>query len=308
VSATPLITADGLRIDVGGAPAIEKATFELASDCAVVAGDGYALLAAIAGQAEIRAGTLLVLGRPPDGARAREDIGLVPLDPPFPAGCTVGEYLRWSARLCSGRTVDARRRAEDVLRDLDIRYMQGAKIADLSLHERRAISIAHAVVAEPQLLVASAPLSGLWGEPATYVAQVLRAATRGRRWIVSVASLHAGSPEHALAALADELLVFSSGRLVHRGKAQSQAGSVGYTVTVRGRIEQLRAALQARGVDLSGGPVRYWVDLPEHTSPSDLLAISIDVGAPIVELCPRASYVATEAGVTPLEGPRRSWA
>jgi ABC-2 type transport system ATP-binding protein len=299
VSTTLLVQAENLRIDMGGTPAIEKATFDLSGDGAVVAGDGYALLAAIAGQAEIRAGTLLVLGQPPGGARSRRDIGLAPLDPPFPPASTVADYLRYSAELCMARNADARRRAADVLGDLDIRYLHGAKIADLSLHERRAIVIAHAVVAQPDLVVASAPLSGLSGEPAAYVTQVLRAATRGRRWIVSVASLHAGSPEHALAAQAHELLVFSSGRLVHKGTAAAQNATVGYTVTVRGRITELSAALRERGVDLSGGPVRFWVDLPESMSPSDVLAISLEVGASIVELCPRVRFAAPEAGVTP---------
>jgi ABC-2 type transport system ATP-binding protein len=296
VSATPLVTADGLRIDVGGAPAIEKATFELAGDSAVVTGDGYALLAAIAGQAEIRSGTLLVLGQPPGGARSRGDIGLAPFDPPFPPAWTVSDYLRWSTRLCITRTLDARRRAEEVLRDLDIRYLHRAKIADLSLHERRAIVIAHSIVAKPDLVVASSPLSGLWGEPAAYVTQVLRAATQGRRWIVSVASLHAGSPEHALASQADELLVFSSGRLVHKGKPQTDNVAAGYTVTVRGRVAELRAALRERGVELSGGPVRFWIDLPKDTSPSDILTISLEVGAPIAELCPRVHFAAANGG------------
>jgi ABC-2 type transport system ATP-binding protein len=299
VSTTLLVQADNLRIDMGGAPAIEKATFDLSGDSAVVAGDGYALLAAIAGQAEILTGTLLVLGQPPGGARSRRDIGLAPLDPPFPPAMTVADYLRSSAELCMTRNADARRRATDALKDLDIRYLHGAKVADLSLHERRAIVIAHAIVAQPDLVVASAPLSGLSGEPAAYVTQVLRAATRGRRWIVSVATLHTGSPEHALAARAHDLLVFSSGRLVHTAASPAQNAAVGYTVTVRGRIAELKAALRQRGIDLSGGPVRFWIDLPESTSPSDVLAISLEVGAPIVELCPRVRFAAPEAGVTP---------
>jgi len=289
MSTVSLITAEDLRVDVAGAPAIEKATFDLSGDSAVVAGDGYALLAAVAGQADVRAGTLRVLGQPPAGVRARGDVGLAPLDPPIPPTWTGGDYLAWSARLHAGYAGDARRCALGLLRDLDIRYLEGAKIAGLALHERRALVLAHAVVGKPDLVVASAPLSGLWEEPAKYVAQVLQAATRGRRWIASVASLHAGSPEHALAARADEVLVFSSGRLVHRGNlSQLEAGSVGYTVTVRGRVAELRAALLERGIELSGGPVRFWVDLPRRVSPSDLLAISLEAGAPIVELCPRA--------------------
>jgi len=66
-----------------------------------------------------------------------------------------------------------------------------------------------------------------------------------------------------------------------------ESGAVGYTVTVRSRVDELRAALRARGVDLAGGPDRFFVELPREMKAQDLLTLSLDVGAPIVELVPR---------------------
>src|SRR5207237_1272752 len=140
----PLLAARDLRVDVDGAVAVEGVTFETRGASAAIAGDGSALLRAIAGNADVRSGTLAGLG------------------------------------------------------------------------------------------LAAGPLSGLAGEHIAYVAAVLASATAGRKWIVSLSNLYAGSEESALAARADELLVFASGRLVRQGKLQKiEDGTVGYTLMLR---------------------------------------------------------------------------
>jgi len=83
-------------------------------------------------------------------------------------------------------------------------------------------------------------------------------------------------------------LLFASGRLVRQGKLDRlESGAVGYTITVRSKVDELRAALRARGVDLAGGPQRFFLELPRDMKAQDLLAISLEIGAPIVELVPR---------------------
>ena len=122
-------------------------------------------------------------------------------------------------------------------------------------------------------------------------------AARNRRWIISVSNLHAGSPEHALAAIADDVLLFASGNLVRRGKLrQLEDGTVGYTLTLRDKIAQFGAALSARGITLSGGPQRFFVELPPSTKTHDLLALSVELGAPIVELVPRHFIIGNHDG------------
>jgi len=148
--------------------------------------------------------------------------------------------------------------------------------------------LAQAVIAKPAVLVASGPLSGLGGREAAYVASAWTAASRGRQWIVSLSNLYLGSAESALAQSADDLLLFASGRLVRQGKLDRlENGAVGYTITVRSKVDELKAALRDRGVDLAGGPQRFFVELPRAMKAQDLLALSVEVGAAIVELVPR---------------------
>jgi energy-coupling factor transporter ATP-binding protein EcfA2 len=161
-------------------------------------------------------------------------------------------------------------------------------LESLKIGERRAAVLAQAVVTRPRILVASSPLSGLTGGDIDYVAAAFTAATRERRWIASLSNLYAGSAEHRLAASADDLLVFASGKLARQGRLQGiEEGTVGYTLMLRARVAEFREALRARGVELSGGPQRFFVELPPRVRPGDLLALSAEIGAPIVELVPR---------------------
>jgi ABC-2 type transport system ATP-binding protein len=103
--------------------------------------------------------------------------------------------------------------------------------------------------------------------------------------------LHPASLEHALAATADEVFIFSSGALARAGKLSrllDQSGA--YSLVLRGRAAEFRAALEARGVALSGGPRRFFVELPAGMKTEDLLLLSTEVGAPIVELLPELPF------------------
>jgi len=286
----PLIVARDLRIDVDGAVALEATSFETRGGSVAIVGDGYGLLRAIAGNSPIRSGSLTVIGL--DVGRREQlgpaTIGMAPLDPPLPARWTAEEYLVWGARLAGVGRVSARESATATLAELGLDKLARSELASLTPADRRVLVLAQAVVTRPAILVAAAPLSGLSGQDAGYVAAVLAAATQDRRWIVSLSNLYAGSEENVLAARADELLVFASGRLVRQGKLQKiEEGTVGYTLMLRSRVAEFRDALQARGVELSGGPQRFFVELPADMKAQDLVALSAEVGAPLVELVPR---------------------
>ena len=286
----PLVAAHDLRIDVGGAIAIERATFASRGASVALLGDDHGILSAIAGSAEIRAGTLSILGAEiVDGAHLRSNlVGMAALDPPLPPRWSAREYLVWGARLGGADRATAARDADAALGEFGLESATAQKLESLSLIERRVLVLAQAVITRPAVLVASGPLSSLGGREATYVATAWATASRGRRWIVSVSNLYLGSAESTLAQTADDLLLFASGRLVRQGRLDRiESGAVGYTVTVRAKVDELRAALRARGVDLTGGPERFFVELPREMKAHDLLALSLDVGAPIVELVPR---------------------
>jgi ABC-type Na+ transport system ATPase subunit NatA len=290
MSDTPLLRARDLRIDIDGAAQVESATFESRGASLALLGDGQALISAVAGRADIRAGLLEIEGLDVGGrAQLRAGtVGLAPLDPPLPPKWTVREYLVWGARLAGLARLEAQKRAATILLELGLEAVAARQLEGLAVGERRAAVLAQAVVTRPRVLVASAPLSGLAGGDADYVAAAFAAATRERKWIASLSNLYAGSAEHRLAASADDLLVFASGRLARQGKLQVlEEGTVGYTLMLRSRIAEFREALRARGVELFGGPQRFFVELPPRLRPSDLLALSAEIGAPIVELVPQ---------------------
>ncbi|MET0595434.1 MAG: hypothetical protein ABW133_22235 [Polyangiaceae bacterium] len=286
----PLLAADDLRIDVGGAIAIERASFATRGNSVALLGDEHGILSALGGSAQIRAGALRVLGVDvADGAHLRSNqVAIAPLDPPIPPRWTALEYLTWGARLAGEGKAAAARDASAALTEFGLESASGQAVESLSLIERRVLVLAQAVLAKPAVLVAPAPLAGLGGREAAYVASAWTQASRGRKWIVSLSNLYLGSAESTLAQSADDLLLFASGSLVRQGKLERlENGAVGYTVTVRSRAPELKAALLSRGIELTGGPLRFFVELPPEMKAQDLLSLSADVGAPIVELVPR---------------------
>jgi ABC-2 type transport system ATP-binding protein len=286
----PLLVAHDLRIDVDGAIAIEGASFESRGGSVALMGDADGLIAAIAGKATVRSGALLVLGSDVERRAhfAASVVGLAPLDPPLPPRWTAREYLAWGARLAGSTKVAAQKEALATLSDLGLGGLGAKHLEELTLAERRALVLAQAVVTKPAVLIASAPLSGLSGPDAPYVAAVLDAATRHRKWIISLSNPHAGSPENGLATTADDVLVFASARLLRHGKLQRiEDGTIGYTLMLRGEVAAFRDALRQRGVELSGGPHRFFLELPPEVRAQDLLMLSLEVGAPIIELVPR---------------------
>ncbi len=286
----PLLAARALRVDVDGAVAIEGATFETRGTSVAIVGDGSGLLGAMAGRADVRSGSLALIGL--DVARREHmgaaTIGVAPLDPPLPPKWTAREYLVWGARLAGIDRSSAEQLALATMGELGVQKIAAVQASALAQADRRALVIAQAVVAGPRVLLATGPLSGLSGQDAAYVAAVLDAATHGRKWIVSLSNLYAGSDENVLAGRADDLLVFASGRLVRQGKLHRiEEGTVGYTLMLRGRVAEFRDALRSRGVELSGGPQRFFVELPANMKAQELVALSAEVGAPLVELVPR---------------------
>ncbi|HEY3593086.1 MAG TPA: hypothetical protein VGL13_04410 [Polyangiaceae bacterium] len=297
----PLLAASELRVDHRGAAVLDRVSFQSRGRSLAVAGDGHGLFAALAGEARVRAGQLMLRGH--DVSRReqlRSDIvGLAPLDPPLPDRLSARDYLAWGARLAGVAPSQARKLATAALSTLELDAIAGSRVDGLPVPERRALAIAQAVVTEPAVLVAAAPLAGLTGQAATYVERVFAAATRGRSWIVSLSSVRPGSPEHALAVAADDFVVFASGALVRGGKlGRMEDENSAYSLMIRGKTADFRAALESRGVALSGGPRRFFVDLPTGMTTVDLLALSIEVGAPIVELLPRLSLASPEPSMT----------
>lgn len=300
--APALLFAEDARIAVDGVTAIDRLTLGTRGDHVVLAGDPRSLLAALTGvpladpagdpdgppgEAIVAAGTLLFAGKSVADGAHRALMGAAPRDPPLPPGFTVEEHVGWSARLAGASPRVARDLAAAALARVGLAAIARRKLDALGWPERRALALAQAVVMGPEVIVAEAPLAGLEGQAAAFVMGALRAAAEGRRALVSVARLDAGSFEGALARSADHLIVLAGGEVAIEGPpGEIFAAAKVVSLVVESNVELLRAELAARGIDLRGGPSRFSARLPAGATHRQILVAAAAVRAAVVEMVP----------------------
>jgi ABC-2 type transport system ATP-binding protein len=298
----PLLSAIEARIAVDGVTAIDRLTLETRGDHVAIAGDPRSLFAAITGvpladpaafegalggEALVIAGSLALAGR--DVARRAHlaAMGAAPHDPPLPPAFTASDYVAWGARLAGAGKRAAQDLAAAALARIGLEGARKKKLDELTWPERRALSLAQAIVMGPEVLVAESPLSGLEGAAAAFVMRALLAASEGRRALVSVARLDAGSVEGALARGASHLVVLAGGDVALEGPpADLFAASKVVSLLVLRHAEALRAELSAQGITLSGGPTRFSARLPTGATPRHILVAAAAARATVVEMIP----------------------
>ncbi len=301
---TPVLHAEDARIAIDDIVAIDRFTVRARGERILCTGESEALFAALTavplrsrgaphddaampGEALLVSGTLHVAGLDV-GTRAHlERTGAAPLDPPLPKGTTTHDYITWSARLAGFPQRVARDLASSALERVGLASLLRRSLETLDLPTRRALLLAHAVVADPAVLVVEAPLAGLDGPAAGFVMNALSRATEGRGVLLSVERLEPGTPEGELARAATDVLVFAAGALVLEGAPEELfAGIRVYGVTIRQNPAPFREELLARGIAVKGGPLRMSVTLPADASTKDIVAAASKARAPLVEMFP----------------------
>ncbi|WP_409329059.1 ABC transporter ATP-binding protein [Trujillonella humicola] len=137
-------------------------------DCAVPAGrvtgllgpsgsGKSTLLRAVVGVQRVRSGRITVLGEPAGSPALRSRVGYVTQAPSVYADLTVRENARYFAALY-GRGAAA---ADAPIADVGLRDAAGQLVGDLSGGQQGRVSLACALVGEPELLVLDEPAVGL---------------------------------------------------------------------------------------------------------------------------------------------------
>jgi ABC-2 type transport system ATP-binding protein len=179
-------------------------------------------------------------------------VGAVLEGPQFHPGRTGRNHLRVLA-CAAGLSVT---RVDEVLRLVELDSAGGRRVKGYSLGMRQRLSLAGALLGDPQALVLDEPANGLDPQGIRWLRDFLRArAAEGRTVLIS---------SHVLAEVAqtvDEVVVISRGRLAAQGTLQELTGSASVTVWVRSpEAERLREVLGEKDVGAEhSGPDPSWL-------------------------------------------------
>jgi ABC-2 type transport system ATP-binding protein len=119
------------------------------------------LLRAIVGVQDHVVGEVTVLGEPAGTAALRRRVGYVTQGASVYTDLTVAQNLRYFARLAGLSPSDAERRAAAAVDTVDLGGHEGQGVGTLSGGERSRVSLAAALVGDPEVLVLDEPTVGL---------------------------------------------------------------------------------------------------------------------------------------------------
>jgi len=149
-------------------------------------------------------------------------------------------------------------RADELLEFVGIANAAGRAVGGYSLGMRQRLSVAGALLGDPQLLVLDEPANGLDPEGIRWLRDFLRAFAAGGK-TVFISSHVLGEVEQ----LADEVVIIHRGRLVaHQSVADLRARAGGATRIRSPDAARLREALGRAGIDAEGEGDRLSTSAP----------------------------------------------
>ena len=158
----PVVTIDHLRVIRGKRPAIHDLSVQIARGTITgllgPSGCGKTtLMRSIVGTQIITAGTVTVLGRPAGSSELRRRVGYMPQDPTIYNDLRIVDNVRYFASLYG---IDSRG-ADGAIEAVGLTDHRTALCANLSGGQRTRVSLACALVCQPDLLVLDEPTVGL---------------------------------------------------------------------------------------------------------------------------------------------------
>jgi len=238
----PVVSATALAKSYGGRTVVAGIDFEVRyGECVGVLGPNGAgkttTLRMLLGMTPPSAGSLRVLGFkiPEQARRMRENIGVVPqtdnLDPDF----TVAENLLVYARFFGIDRQTAKRRISRLLDFARLTDRAGEPVTNLSGGMCRRLTLARALVNEPQVLVLDEPTTGLDPQTRQIIWQYLRKLSG--QGITLILTTH--YMEEA-ARLCDRVIILDNGRILEQGSP---------TALIQQHIEPNVIEVHGNGID-----------------------------------------------------------
>jgi ABC-2 type transport system ATP-binding protein len=160
--AAPAIAVNGLRVERGGREVLHGVSFEMEPGSVVgllgPSGCGKTtLMRAIVGVQIVAGGAVRVLGEPAGSAGLRARVGYVTQAPSVYGDLSVAENLHYFARVLGVTPA----RIEEVITSVELGPYAQQVASSLSGGQRARVSLATALLGEPELLVLDEPTVGL---------------------------------------------------------------------------------------------------------------------------------------------------
>ncbi|MBP0633360.1 MULTISPECIES: nodulation factor ABC transporter ATP-binding protein NodI [unclassified Cupriavidus] len=217
------IEFSGVRKSYGGKPAVNDLSFCVKTgECFGLLGPNGAGKSTIArmvlGMAMPDGGTITVLGEPVPirARRARARIGVVPQFDNLEPGFTVRENLIVFGRYFGMTTAEIEAAIPSLLEFAHLETKSHARVTELSGGMKRALTIARALINDPQLLVMDEPTTGLDPHARHLIWERLRSLlTKGKTILLTTHFMEEAER------LCDQLCVIEDGRKLVEGTPQS---------------------------------------------------------------------------------------
>jgi ABC-2 type transport system ATP-binding protein len=222
MGAAAAIETDGLLVVRSGTVALDRVSLQVARACVTgllgPSGSGKStLIRAIVGVQRVAAGRVTVLGEPAGAVSLRSRVGYVTQAPSVYVDLSVRENLRYFARIVGA----PRGRVDEVIRLVGLDGFALRSVGRLSGGQRARVSLATALLGDPELLVLDEPTVGLDPVLRRDLWDAFHAlAARGRTLLVS---------SHVMdeAARCDELLLLREARLLATGPPEELRARAG---------------------------------------------------------------------------------
>jgi ABC-2 type transport system ATP-binding protein len=213
--ATPAIEVEALRVIRGGALALDGISLQVAparvTGLLGPSGSGKStLIRSLVGVQRISSGRVTVLGEPAGSPSLRPRVGYVTQAPSVYGDLSVRENLRYFARIVGA----SHTRVDEVIETVALGGLAGRVVGRLSGGQRARVSLASAMLNDPEVLVLDEPTVGLDPVLRRDLWDAFHAlAGRGRTLLVS---------SHVMdeAERCDDLLLLRDGRLLAAGTPQ----------------------------------------------------------------------------------------
>jgi ABC-2 type transport system ATP-binding protein len=253
-----LIVLDRITKDYGKLRALEEVSLSLAPGVIGLLGPNGAgkstLIKVLMGLVRVTRGTGQVLGHPLGrGFRAiRARVGYMPEDDSYLAGLAGVEMVRFMARLSGLPSIEALRRAHEILDFCGVEEERYRNAETYSTGMRQKLKFAQAIVHDPPLLILDEPTAGLDPEEREALLGRVRilAAKMGKSVLLSTHIL----PD--VQAICDTVVILAKGRVrvVDRLETLCRPASPFWHVRVYGEAERLASRIHREGIEVRAEP------------------------------------------------------